>query len=114
MRLTLRAKEDSCKRTTPIYDPKASAAGFWWWLSHPLLIGSDQALYASMAQLFLEGRVPYVDMFDNNPPLAFYLQIPPVVIAQLGNIPLPLSFSMYVSALTLLSSLLMLTMAAKS
>lgn len=91
-----------------------AAAGFCWWLGHPLLIGSDQALYASMAQLFLEGRVPYVDMFDNNPPLAFYLQIPPVVIAQLGNIPLSLSFSMYVSALALLSSLLMLTLASKS
>lgn len=90
------------------------AAGFKYWLIHCMLIGSDQALYVSMAQLFLEGRVPYVDMFDNNPPMAIYLQIPPVVLAQLAHLPLPEGFSLYVCFLNLLGTLLIYYFAWKA
>lgn len=83
-----------------------AGAGFYWWSGHPMLINPDQALYVSMAQLLLEGRLPYVDMFDNNPPLAIYFQIPAVVLSQLWHMPLPLCFSMFVQALTLLSTVL--------
>jgi hypothetical protein len=80
-----------------------AGCGIFYWLSHPMLIFPDQALYLHMAKLFLQGKVPYVDMFDNNPPLAFYLQIFPVCMATLLHIPEPLAFSLYIWGLVLLS-----------
>ncbi|MDP3510962.1 MAG: hypothetical protein Q8T09_23555 [Candidatus Melainabacteria bacterium] len=79
-----------------------------WWLGHPMLIYCDQGLYVHMAQLLLDGKVPYIDMFDVNPPLAIYIQILPVVLSRLFHVPAPLSFSIYVSAVEILSCLLML------
>jgi hypothetical protein len=78
--------------------------GIFFWLNHPMLIFPDQALYVHMAKLYLQGKMPYVEMFDNNPPLAFYLQIFPVCLAGLLHIAEPLAFSLYIWALILLSS----------
>jgi hypothetical protein len=86
----------------------AVLSGLHWWLWHPMLIFCDQGLYVHMAQLLLEGKVPYVDMFDVNPPLAIYIQILPVLLSRLFHMPLPLSFSIYVCALELLSCCLVL------
>ncbi len=82
------------------------ATGCNYWLHHPMLIYCDQGLFVSMAQLLLEGRMPYVDMFDVNPPLAIYFQVIPVLVSKYFHIPIPLSFSMYVYALSFLSCFL--------
>jgi len=80
-----------------------AAGGVFYWLSHPMLIYPDQALYVHMAKLFLQGKMPYVEMFDNNPPLAIYLQILPVWLAQSLKLTEPLAFSLYIWGLALLS-----------
>ncbi|MBA4079100.1 MAG: hypothetical protein C0508_28985, partial [Cyanobacteria bacterium PR.023] len=79
-----------------------------WWFSHPMLIFCDQGLFVHMAQLLLEGKVPYVDMFDVNPPLAIYIQVLPVLLSRLCHMPIPLSFSIYVSLLEFLSCFIVL------
>ncbi len=80
--------------------------GIFFWVSHPLMIFSDQGLYMHMAQLFLRGHVPYVEMFEINPPLAIYLHILPVKAARLFHITLPMAFSLYIWSLIFLSSIL--------
>lgn len=82
-----------------------AASGIFYWTCHPLLIFPDQGLYVHMAELFLQGKVPYVDMFELNPPLAIYLHIAPVLAARLFHITEPLAFSLYIWALILLSSI---------
>lgn len=79
-----------------------------WWFSHPMLIFCDQGLFVHMAELLLEGKVPYVDMFDVNPPLAIYIQVLPVLLSRLFHMPIPLSFSIYVSLLEFLSCFIVL------
>ncbi|MBS1989049.1 MAG: hypothetical protein JSS83_00955 [Cyanobacteria bacterium SZAS LIN-3] len=78
-------------------------SGIFFWLNHPMLIYPDQALYVHMAKLLLQGKVPYVDMFDNNPPLAIYLQVVPVWLAQGLKWTEPLAFSLYIWALIIIS-----------
>jgi len=80
-----------------------AAGGIFYWLSHPMLIYPDQALYVHMAKLFLQGKIPYVEMFDNNPPLAIYLEILPVWLSQAFKLTEPLAFSMYIWALIIFS-----------
>lgn len=80
--------------------------GCSFWLQHPMLIYCDQGLYMGMADLLLQGRIPYVDMFDVNPPLAIYFDVPPVLAARFMNMPQPLAFSLYVFGLTFISCLL--------
>lgn len=77
-------------------------------LTHPLLAQSDQSMYLSMADLLLRGRVPYVDCFDNNPPLIIYLNVIPVVVASLFKAPISLAFALTVTAFSLVGSLLSL------
>ena len=60
---------------------------------HPLAISPDQALYLESGKLILQGRVPYLDFFDLNLPLIMYLNVIPVVVANLpglNSLPLPL------------------------
>jgi hypothetical protein len=75
-------------------------------LKHPLLVFPDQGLYLHMAKLLLQGRVPYVDMFDNNPPLAIYLETIPIAAAQAFHLTEPLAFNLYICGLITLSFLL--------
>jgi len=82
------------------------ATGCSFWINHPMLIYCDQGLYLSMAQLLLEGRVPYVDMFDVNPPLAIYFQLIPVLVSKYFHVPVTLCFSMYIYALNFVSCFL--------
>ncbi len=64
------------------------------WL-HPLRIGWDPALHLQAAQLILEGKVPYVDMFDVNPPLVWYLDMIPAFFSNLLNFPVTQAFSLF-------------------
>jgi hypothetical protein len=49
-------------------------------LLHPLRIGWDPALHLQCAQLIVAGGLPYVDMFDVNPPLIWYLDMLPALL----------------------------------
>ncbi len=79
--------------------------GISFWFSNCMLIFPDQGLYMHMAELFLQGKVPYVDMYDNNPPLAFYLDIPAVLLARFAHIPGPMAFSLSIYAMIVLSAI---------
>lgn len=56
----------------------------------PLSVGHDSAMYLQAGALLLEGKVPYVDFVDLNPPLIVYLSSVPAGFANLlGMHPLP-------------------------
>lgn len=50
-----------------------------------------------MGKLILEGKTPYIDFFDFNPPLIMYLNAIPVWFSSLLNIPIPFSFELFVA-----------------
>ncbi|MDZ4832901.1 MAG: hypothetical protein SGJ27_03795 [Candidatus Melainabacteria bacterium] len=62
---------------------------------HPLRIGWDPALHLQAAQLITQGKVPYVDMFDVNPPLIWYLDAIPAYFAEVLNFPVTQSFNLF-------------------
>ena len=62
---------------------------------HPLRIGWDPALHLQAAQLITQGKIPYVDMFDVNPPLIWYLDTIPAYMAELLNFPVTQSFNFF-------------------
>ncbi len=71
---------------------------FWWF--HPLLAYADQACYMACGELILQGKTPYIDFFDFNPPLIMYLNTIPVMASNLFRIPIPLSFDLFVVCIT--------------
>jgi len=73
---------------------------------HPLRIGWDPALHLQCAQLIVGGGLPYVDMFDVNPPLIWYLDTMPAVVAAVLNMPVTLAFNLFMLALMVLSAAL--------
>ena len=68
-------------------------------LLHPLRIGHDQALHYQMGLLLLEGKVPFVDMYDSNPPLIYYIDTIPGVAARIFHIHPILSFQLFICLL---------------
>lgn len=74
-------------------------------LMHPLAIGWDPALHLQCAQLITQGGVPYVDMFDVNPPLIWYMDTLPVLVGNLMAIPLTLSFNFFMVGIMTLAAL---------
>ncbi|CAN5308581.1 hypothetical protein BH11CYA1_BH11CYA1_46930 [soil metagenome] len=73
-------------------------------LLHPLRIGWDPALHLQCAQLIVAGGLPYIDMFDVNPPLIWYLDMMPALLASAINIPVTLAFNLFMVFLLALSS----------
>ncbi len=57
----------------------AAAASVW---QTPLRINHDCASYLQMAEMVLDGAVPYCGVVDINPPLSLYLHIPPAWLAR--------------------------------
>lgn len=62
----------------------------------PFKIGPDPAFFIAVGQLILEGKIPYVDMFDVNPPLVLYLHALPALAAKMLPIPASETFSLFV------------------
>lgn len=54
-------------------------------LYRPTRIHHDNAQYLQIGELLREGRIPYVEVVDTNPPLVWYLNTVPVVIARRIN-----------------------------
>lgn len=77
-----------------------------FYLAHPLQAEADQSMYLSMADLLLCGRLPYVDCFDNNPPLIIYLNVIPIVVARTFHILIPLAAKLVMFAICALCGLL--------
>lgn len=74
-----------------------------FYLAHPLQAEADQSMYLSMADLLLCGRLPYVDCYDNNPPLIIYLNVIPIVVARAFHLLIPLAAKLVMFAISLLS-----------
>ncbi|MBS2006641.1 MAG: hypothetical protein JST01_06350 [Cyanobacteria bacterium SZAS TMP-1] len=73
---------------------------------HPLRIGWDPSLHLMCANLICQGKLPYVDMFDVNPPLIWYLNTLPASLASAFNCPLPLAFNLFLLFIIALSGLM--------
>lgn len=58
-----------------------------YWSLHPLNVSADQSVYLECGELILQGKVPYRDFFDFNPPLIMYLNVIPVALAHLMHWP---------------------------
>src|SRR3990167_6712258 len=85
----------------------------FFWSGHPLLTYPDQAAYFAMAEMIAQGKLPYIDFFEWNPPLIMYLNLIPVFISRLLHIPAPLALNFSVLGLSGLSSFLSIRMAYK-
>lgn len=59
---------------------------------YPLDITIDPAMYLQAAELLLQGKKPYIDFIEINPPLIFYLNVPPVLLSQWTGISAVLTF----------------------
>ncbi|MBX3077071.1 hypothetical protein KF913_24385 [Candidatus Obscuribacterales bacterium] len=70
---------------------------------HPLRIGWDPALHLQIAQMITQGKIPYVDMSDANPPLVWYLYTIPAFGSELFNIPVTLAFNYFLVVLIVYS-----------
>ncbi|MBK9772786.1 MAG: hypothetical protein IPP57_18540 [Candidatus Obscuribacter sp.] len=58
-----------------------------FWALHPLNVSADQSVYLQCGELILQGKVPYRDFFDFNPPLIMYINVIPVALAHLMHWP---------------------------
>src|SRR5687768_11876217 len=77
-----------------------------FWVTHPLLQYLDQTMYLGLAQLFLDGMRPYVDMVDFNPPLILYINLIPALIERWFHVHILTAFYSFVLGLMMLSVLL--------
>ncbi len=68
-------------------------------------MGWDPGLHLNAAQLILQGKVPYVDMMDVNPPLVWYIDMIPAMFSNLLHIPAPQAFTFFLAAVILYSAL---------
>lgn len=82
------------------------ASHSFFYFCHPSLTYGDQAIYIESARLILEGKAPYLQFWDWNPPLIMYLNVLPVAISGLFGGNLILSFNIFVLFLCFLGSAL--------
>ena len=61
-----------------------AAAGLMRWPGLWLPLERDEGAYGLIAALWLEGRLPYRDLFDHKPPLIYLLYMPPVLLGTPG------------------------------
>ncbi len=72
-------------------------------LLFPLQISPDQSMFVAIGELLLQGKRLYVDVFDVNPPLAFYVHMVPAMVSRLFIIPAPQAFGFSIIACWLYS-----------
>ncbi len=103
--------EETCQRVHPTFVLGLSTiilgslflVSSYFWCQRPLLQYPDQSMYLAMAQLYVDGYKPYVDMVDFNPPLIMYICLAPALMSNLFHIHIIFAFAIFVLALTLLS-----------
>jgi hypothetical protein len=74
-------------------------------LRNPIQINHDAAACLVAGAQMLAGQRLYVDIVDTNPPLIYYLHVPPAAIARTLGAPLVLTFMLVVWSLTVLSTI---------
>lgn len=67
-------------------------------------MGWDPGLHLNAAQLILQGKIPYVDMMDVNPPLVWYIDMIPALWANMFHIPAPQAFTLFLALVILYSA----------
>jgi hypothetical protein len=72
-------------------------------LLFPLHISPDQSMFVAIGEQLLQGKRLYVDVFDVNPPLAFYVHTVPAMVSRLFAIPAPQAFAFTIIACWLYS-----------
>jgi hypothetical protein len=88
---------------------------YWWmslitlcfiayWIQINTYLYADSALMLHMAGLMLKGQTYGHYIFEENPPLIFYLHMPPIIISKMTGIKIVYCFPLYVITLTLLSA----------
>jgi hypothetical protein len=70
---------------------------------HPLFLCPDCGALLYEGGLLLEGKVPYVDFIEINPPLIIYLNVLPAVLAKATGLSMPMAFQLFVIGLVVLS-----------
>lgn len=73
---------------------------FTFYASQPLL--SDVSYFVAADQRILKGAVPYIDIFENNPPLAFWVTMPAVWVASVLGLPAEPTFVVFILVLNAL------------
>jgi len=86
---------------------------YWWlpllilcliayYLQINIFIYKDVSILSHTAALMLEGQTYAHDIFEPNPPIIFYLHIPPIILAKLTGIKIIYCLRLYLIALILL------------
>lgn len=70
---------------------------FSWPINH------DCAMYVDAGRLILQGKVPYIDFIDLNPPLIFYISAVPALIKQMTGVELDKCFTAFIWLIGLMS-----------
>jgi hypothetical protein len=73
----------------------------WHFFSLPYAISGDTAMYLQTGQFLLEGKLPYRDFQDLNPPLIMYVCALPAIFARLTQLPLAICGIAFTTALTM-------------
>ncbi len=76
-------------------------------------INHDCAMYLSAGQLLLQGKIPYIDFIDLNPPLVFYINVVPAYLSQITGIDASMVFAICTWSLCLASWLLCAAMLSR-
>lgn len=73
----------------------------WHFFSLPYAISGDTAMYLQTGQFLLEGKLPYRDFQDLNPPLIMYVCALPAIFARLTQLPLAICGIAFTTAVTM-------------
>jgi hypothetical protein len=79
------------------------AMGLYFQLLDSLSINVDGAFLLQCAEMMLQGKIPYVGVYDNNPPLAMYLHTIPWAVCRLTNLHVVTCFIFCIFTVTLVS-----------
>ena len=86
----------------------------YFWSTHPLVTWADQSVYLEMGKLLLEGKRPYIDFFDFNPPMIMYVNVIPILVSRILHVPATQGMHLSVHFYTFLSTLFAAYIAYKS
>jgi hypothetical protein len=74
-------------------------------LCEPLVLNRDSAMYLQVADMLLDGGLPYLDIVEINPPMVWYLSAIPVGIARLLDLNTIATYKAFVALLTAAAAL---------
>ena len=78
---------------------------FYVLITHPLRINHDVAILLQTGQLLWEGKIPYVDFIELDPPMIMYLNTIPIMISKAFGINSILALSLTIACFNVWSAL---------